>query len=185
LPMLNAEDMKKLVDLLAIPYNNAKASEEHTPCLDDASTRGVPDDLSPLEKFVRYASYLNAFRDDSHLNAWHSFEVTGHEWETFSHVWRETPLPEGLLTARGYDEDEHQQALDSLVERGWIEPQEGDIPYKVTAQGKVLREGAEDATDNMFFAPWEPLQADDWDTLNTLLIQQRDLLQDLLQPAEG
>ena len=114
---------------------------------------------------------LNAFRDDSHISAWTPTSVNRHTWETFSFVWNgEANTVEKLverLPFRNYTAEDYTKTLADLTQRGWIEP--GDDGYKVTVEGKRIREAAEDKTNQNFFDPWKVLSNEELTRLGELL----------------
>ncbi len=186
LPTLPDSEINQLNSLLKIIYDIALTIDNMpTPCLDDASRRSVPESLIPLEKFLRFVSALTAFRDDCHLAAWHDYDVDGHAWERFTYIWNGQAYPEQLQTNRGFTVQEDQAALESLLTRRWITPSDGDIGYAITPQGKLLRDGAEDATNSAFFAAWSHLTDEQWAQLTTLLEQQQALFTDALEPQQS
>ena len=114
---------------------------------------------------------LHAFRDDSHISAWTPYGVNGHTWETFSFVWNgEANTVEKLvarLPYRNYTAEDYTKTLADLTQRGWIEP--SDNGYKATAEGKKIREEAEDKTNENHFSPWKVLTDDELTKLGQLL----------------
>lgn len=186
LPTLPETEINQLNSILKIIYDIALTIDNMpTPCLNDASRRGIPESFAPLEKFLRYVSALNAFRDDCHLSAWKDYDVDGHAWERFTYIWNGQAYPEQLQANRGFTVEEDEAALDSLLTRGWITPSDGDIGYTVTPQGKLLRDGAEDATNSAFFAAWSHLTEEQWAQLMTLLEQQKTLFTDAFEPQQS
>ncbi len=125
-----------------------------------------------------------AFRDDAHIAAWKPLEENGQVWETFSAVWRAeegtsaAEIAETFASFRNYDEASYAAALSELAGRGWIAEQEGK--YTATEKGKKLRQGAEDATDAFFAAPWEALTKDETKELKGLL----ETLAEAIKPPE-
>jgi DNA-binding MarR family transcriptional regulator len=94
-------------------------------------------------------------------------------------IWREeADSPAALaekLERRGHDQAAYAEALDDLRGRGWVEGQDG--VYRVTEHGRSLRQAAEDATDQLFYAPWSCLNDGETHELRQLLTQLRDQLQ--------
>ncbi|MFN2115084.1 MAG: helix-turn-helix domain-containing protein [Anaerolineae bacterium] len=135
----------------AIPTPNLDASRKFDPGTDGPA----------LEQWRRLMADLFAFRDDAHIAAWTVYGVTGYVWEAFSHIWGGNVWGDPVCTAselaaklshRGYHEDEYEQALDRLVARGWLSAE--DDVYAPSVAGAKLRAAAEEATDELFFAPW-------------------------------
>lgn len=119
----------------------------------------------------QYLSDLAAYRDDAHLAAWQPYAIEGHAWEAFTFLWRgeAATLDELMqkLARRGYTHQEYQQALEELIRRGWVE-KTGEN-YALTAEGKALRQQAEETTDRYFYAPWESLSLAEVEELTNLL----------------
>ena len=127
---------------------------------------------SSRSRIDQYLTDLTAYRDDSHLTAWRSHNTDGHIWETFTCLWRgEATTLNGIyqkLQRRGYSQDEYRQAMEDLLKRGWVW-QEGE-EYCVTVPGREVRQAAEEATDEYFYAPWTCLNQGVTEELRTLLI---------------
>jgi hypothetical protein len=51
--------------------------------------------------------------------------------------------------------------------------------YQATEQGQVIRQAAEDATDQLFYAPWSCLDEDEFQKLGDLLTRLGDRLQQM------
>jgi len=134
----------------------------------------VPSDTLALVD--QYLDDLIAFRDDAHIAAWTPSGVNGHTWEVLSYVWNgEANTVDKLierLPFRGYSADDYTKTLNDLNERGWIEP--GTNGYKITETGRKIREDAETATDNHYFAPWQVLSGDELKRLGELLNELRE-----------
>ncbi|MDY7042442.1 MAG: MarR family winged helix-turn-helix transcriptional regulator, partial [Chloroflexota bacterium] len=131
----------------------------------------------------QYLTDLYCFRDDAHLAAWRRHDVSGHIWEALTFLWRgDARTAEELaekLPRRGHSVEAYTEALDDLAGRGWIE--ETPDGYQSTAQGRALRQEAEDATDRYFFAPWACLNDAEKIQLHTLLTRLRDNLQKMAE----
>jgi len=134
------------------------------------------DDAPAMVRIDQYISDLAGYRDDSHLAAWQHHNIAGHIWETFTFVWRgDTITLDALadeLARRGHTREEYQQALEELVQRGWLTEEGGE--YHVTQEGSVIRQEAEDATNCYFFAPWAVLSQEELEGLRTSLHSLRD-----------
>lgn len=134
------------------------------------------DSASFAVRIDQYLSDLGAYRGDAHLAAWQPYGVGGHAWEAFTHLWRgEAATLDELyqkLEHRGYSRDEYRQALEHLLQRGWVRAEAGE--YQVTVPGQEIRQAAEDTTDKYFYAPWACLRQEDTEELRTLLLRLRD-----------
>ncbi|MBN1178309.1 MAG: hypothetical protein JXD18_03800 [Anaerolineae bacterium] len=120
----------------------------------------------------QYITDLYHYRDDAHLAAWQPYDVSGHAWEIFTFIWRDTvataaEMAERMAQYRGHTTADYQAALDDLAGRGWVVERDGR--YELTDAGRRLREDAEAATDRHFFAGWGTLDDDE-------LLELRDLL---------
>jgi hypothetical protein len=114
----------------------------------------------PLEGYIVRFGELTAYRDDSHIAAWQAHDIEGHAWEILTYLWRNTSAAtiETLYQKMGYRGiplDVYVQDLRELAKCGWIEENAG--AYRMTAEGKRIREEAEALTDQNFFAPWSCL----------------------------
>jgi hypothetical protein len=127
----------------------------------------------------QYGGDLAAYRDDAHLAAWQPHNLNGHAWDALTCLWRSAAATlDGLhqeLERRGHSRDEDRQALEDLLQRGWVGEQTGN--YQVTPLGQAIRQAAEEATDQYFYAPWSCLSQGETEELRTLLMLFRDGLQ--------
>ena len=135
----------------------------------------------------QYLTDLLRYRDDAHIAAWKPYGVSGHAWEALTFVWRgEAHTAEKLaetLSARGHSAEVYADALTVLVARGWVE--ETPDGYRATEEGAALRQEAEDATNQHFFAPWASLSTDEVVALRGLLQRLRDSLRALAEGTES
>lgn len=132
------------------------------------SRRFDPGNAAPVwARIRRYLGDLSSFRDDAHVAAWKPYDVTGPQWEVFSHVWGRKVWGDPVRTAaeaaeklgfRGHDAAALKADLDALAARGWLET-DGDA-YRMSNQGLQIREGAEEATDRLYFGPWDLIPAE-------------------------
>jgi len=146
-------------------------------CL-DISHNGHPTvEPASLAKIDQHLDDMNAFRDDAHITAWMPVGVDGHTWEVFGFVWNgEATTAEKLLEVRpfrGYTVEDYANTLDALTQRGWIKP--GDDGYKIMDAGKKIRDEAEVATDNNYFAPWKVLTDKEVTRLGELLSELKEI----------
>lgn len=120
---------------------------------------------------------MMAFRDDAHIAAWIPNGVSGHIWEVLTFVWngdaRSADELVEKLPYRSFLVDEFQEALDTLVELGWIE--EADGGYQATPEGKKIRQKAEDMTNQNYFGPWSALGEEELETLGDLLHELKEV----------
>ena len=137
-------------------------------------------------KVDQYLTDLLRFRDDAHIAAWKPYGVSGHAWEALTFIWRgEANTAEELaekLSFRGHSAGVYAEALEGLVNRGWVE----DTPdgYRVTEKGRDLRQQAEEATDRYFFTPWACLESAEITQLDDLLTRLKNSLQEMAENVD-
>lgn len=135
-------------------------------------------------KISQYLTDLSAWRDDAHLGAWQHHNIEGIEWESFTFIWQgerttATAICELRGENRGYTIEDYATAITALAKRGWVEndPATPDA-YRVTEQGRTIREEAETATVQNYFAPFETLKNSEQAALWESLVQLRDALRE-------
>lgn len=186
---LPAADLARLEGLLRRIVEASLASDDPPGvwCLAHSRGRAPDESAPPLLKITQYFGDFNAFRDDAHMAAWQPLAVEGYVWEAFSFVWRgDAGSPEALfeqLAYRGYSRAEYAAALGELARRGWVEP-DPDPPgsYRLTGEGRTVRDEAERRTDDYFYAPWSYLDEGEVAEVRHLLLQLRDGLRRLAEP---
>jgi hypothetical protein len=128
-----------------------------------------------------------AFRDDSHISAWTPSSVDGHTWEVLSFVWNgEANTVEKLverLPFRNYTAEDYTETLNNLTQRGWIVS--SDDGYKITQEGKQVRENAETATDESFYTAWKSLSDDELIKLGDLLNELKEINQKIVEEKQN
>lgn len=184
------DKLERIAVLLAKITAGIEKMSAPTPAFDAMRRKDVPEDMHPIEKYIRHGSYLNAFRDDAHVCTWRPYNISGHAWEILSYIWQGDAksagdLPENLRGFRGFTEDEDQQATQELLNWGWIAPTDNDGEYALTDEGKRIRDKAETATDELYYAAWHMLSDSEVDELASLVTEMRDELKKTLpQPEE-
>ncbi len=132
-------------------------------------------EYGPLATIDQRLDDLGAFRDDAHNAAWKIHDISPMAWEAFTYFWRgeATSASElaGKLTFRGYSAGDYDTALSDLAGKGWLE--RGQDGFRLTPKGKKIRQEAEDATNAIFFTPWETLSGDEKFRLRDLLIRMK------------
>ena len=73
---------------------------------------------------------------------------------------------------RGHARSDYAAALAELVARGWVAA--ADDSYRLTDAGRTVREDAERAIGQCFFAPWTCLEDGELAELGALLGSLRD-----------
>jgi hypothetical protein len=142
----------------------------------------VADEHSPLIVQIReYLLDLYAYRDDSHLStARPHFNDAGIVWLVLGALWRGTAFNAGQMAEqmpfRGYEAEDYEIALQAAVELGWAEEADRPDTFRLTQQGKELREQVEHLTNEYFYAPWSVLVQSELDELHNLLTTLRHQL---------
>jgi hypothetical protein len=184
LEILSDKEMKRLIGLLYTVVETARQLPE--PEEKWALSWGAKFDRGPdaplMVRARRHMLDLFSYRDDSHIAAWQPYGASGQEWEAFTMVWQGDATTAAELAEnlpyRNYDEDAYEEALESLVARGWLATEDG--AYAATEKGKVLRQEAEDATDRYFDAAWVSLSEAEMEEIKGLLGK----LAEVLKPPE-
>ena len=178
-PMPQAE-LKRLVDTLVRLCESTTAASEPPSHFCQMHyknyKRTFPSDAPLMRLFLHYYKELDFYRTDAHVAAWQIHSIAGNRWEAFTAVWSgEADMLDKFFeeySDRGFSRDEYAQAFQELVSRGWLEENAG--AYRVTDEGKRIREEAEALTDKYFFAPWSSLNESELEELASLASQLRD-----------
>lgn len=186
IPLLPTEVMDQLVVLLQKVADSVVNIPE-PPLHWSVDTRArygfkVAADAHVLKRLDELIFDLWAYRDDVHLAAWQPHQIEPRTWEAFSHFWTGeadtvAKLAE-ILAHRGFSADDYQASVDELIERGWVQVDENAIVH-LTDRGTLLRQEAEDLTDQYFYVPWSVLSAAEISDLRDLLTRLRDHYQAL------
>lgn len=142
----------------------------------------VADDHSPLIVQVReYLMDLYAYRDDSHLSAARPhFNQAGIVWIVLGSLWKGEAVNAQQIAEKmafhGYEAEDYEIALQAAVEIGWAEPGLRPETYRLTREGRELREVTDHLTNEYFYTPWSVLVQDELDELYALLVELRDQL---------
>ncbi len=178
---LGDADMQRLLSLLRRLVEASLAAPEPPGkwCLRIARHYDPEGRAGMMPQLDQYLSDLVAYRDDAHLAAWHPFGVSGQAWEALTHLWNgDLTLLDDLCAKhcgpRGYSRESYAQALAGLIERGWVV--EHDHAFRLSEEGKAVRDQAEEATDRYFFGPWACLSEAEIADLRALLTRARDAL---------
>lgn len=181
--VLPDDQMERLVTFLhTLVEAAANAGAPSTACLQQTYHSARPRDYAPLAQVDLHIDDLNAFRDDAHTTAWAAQFAGGRDWETLTRVWRDQAHSAAELAEqlpfRGWDEAAYQKSLETLVQRGWLEAQDGG--YAITEKGRTLRQRVEEDTDELFYASWDQaLSPQEQNELRTLLIRLKVQLETL------
>lgn len=134
-----------------------------------------------IVKIREYLMDLFAYRDDSHLSASRPhFNQAGIVWIVLGALWKKDAVTARQmaekLAFRGYEISDYEIALQAAVEVGWVETDGRPDIFRLSRQGKELREQAEHLTNEYFYSPWSVLVPDEIDELYDLLTKLRDQL---------
>ncbi len=172
--------VERLAALLGrvIEASLARADPPGPWCLVHSRNRAPATDAPPLVQIFQYIEDLNAFRDDAHMAAWRSYDISGHAWEALAFVdIGQAATADTLfdqLAYRGYSRVEYAAALEELGRRGWIERSGEDAGYGATAAGRAIRAEAEERTNSAFYAAWSCLSQAESAELHRLLVRLHD-----------
>lgn len=135
----------------------------------------------PIMQIREYLMDLFAYRDDSHLSASRPyFNEAGIVWIVLGALRNGEAVNAGQMADkmafRGYDVEDYEIALQAAMELGWVEPGNRQDAFQLTAQGKQLRDHAEEDTNEYFYAPWSVLTQEEVNELHELLTKLYDAL---------
>ena len=135
----------------------------------------------PIMQIREYLMDLFAYRDDSHLSASRPyFNEAGIVWIVLGALWKGEAVNAGQMAERmafrGYDVEEYEIAIQAAMEVGWVEQANRQDTFRLTEQGRQLREHAEQDTNEYFYAPWSVLTQDEINELHELLKKLHDHL---------
>ncbi len=157
-------------------------------CLFHSRNRAPADNAPAAVKVFQYTSDFNAFRDDAHMAAWGPLGIDGRSWEAFSLLCDGSADSAAALfdqlAYRGYSQEDYADALADLEQRGWISRKEQsednlEAHYRVSAEGRQLREKVENLTDEYFFAPWQQIGKEKSKEVIQLMEQLQETLQEM------
>jgi predicted transcriptional regulator len=170
-PPLPQQDLERLLDLLRRVVESSVAAPEPAAkfCLLQSRASDPGEGSSTLVRIDQYLTDLVLFRDDAHMGAWQGHNVSGPAWEALGFLWEEQEMSalKERFEARNHPEGGLEQALQELVQLGWTE-QDGQS-YRITAEGRQLRQAAEEETNRLHFAPWSCLDKTELGELRGLL----------------
>ncbi len=163
---LPKEELDKLVDYSERIFASALDTDDEQSvwCLHHSQKRKpIGKQVTQMPKLLHVCSDMNAWRDDTHMQAYREQGVDGMTWEAFSFVDDKTATTAETLfdqlAYRGWTVTEWQSTLDELANNGWIIGDE--TGYTSTDTGKSIRQIVESKTDTLFFAPWETLSQEE------------------------
>ena len=173
---LPAEQLNRLESLLSRVIDSSLGAGDPPGnwCLAHSRNRAPDNDAPPLLKLNQYFSDLNAFRDDAHMAAWKACDVGGYAWEAFTLICDgQAGTADDVydkLPFRGYSVAEYEKALQTMLERGWLDhPSVQAGQYRITEAGQAIRNNVETLTDEYFYKPWSSLSPNDLEETQQLL----------------
>lgn len=161
-PALPAADMQRLSSTFRALLDATLAAAEPADKTALSGSRWTDPGKSaaPAVRLDQFITDLLNFRDDAHVAAWRATGVDGRDWEALTFIWRgEATTAAALadrLPFRGYTADDYAASLHVLEQKGWIAA--GDDGYRVTEDGRGVREAAEAETDRLFYAGWSVIE---------------------------
>ena len=174
---MNDQDLKRLLALLKQIVLESCLSPEPPGKWGILKRFRVADEqYPPIMQIREYLMDLFAYRDDSHLSASRPyFNEAGIVWIVLGALWKGEAVNAGQMAEkmafRGYDVEEYEIAIQAAMELGWVEQADRQDTFRLTEQGRKLREQAEQDTNEYFFAPWSVLTQAEIDELHELLIR--------------
>ena len=135
----------------------------------------VADEHYPFIMQIReYLMDLFGYRDDSHLSASRPyFNDAGIVWMVLGALEKgDAVTAEQMaekLAFRGYEAEDYEIAIQAAMELGWVEQGSRPDAFRLTTQGKQLREHAEADTNEYFYTPWSVLTQEEIGELYQLL----------------
>jgi hypothetical protein len=145
-----------------------------------AGNAGLPWPEDPMLALWQATTVLREHRGDGHVAALVNAGLDGLEAH-ISFVGAGGVSRQVLQPARGWSDEEWENAERALVERGWLH--EAD-PATLTPVGAAARQQIEEATDRMAAEPWNRIGEEATETLRRLLTPLASRIADLgLIPA--
>lgn len=113
---------------------------------------------SMMVRIEQFLTELTAFRDDAHLAAWRSYEISGHAWDILTLLWVEKSLPvdevNAKLKRRGNTLEQTLTAVNQLSKKGWAVLNEEKIA-QISPFGIEIRQIAEETTNRYYYMPFK------------------------------
>ena len=185
LPALTENDTNRVAELLAklVQAAHQYPKPANKPTFEIGIRLKPAADAPAMLRVRRHLTDLAYFRDDAHIATWQPYGIDGHVWETLTFLWEGEAsngkvLAEKVAEYRNYNADDYTAAFDKLVSKGWAKNDHEN--YLITEKGKKIRQEAEDATDQLFYAPFSTLDKEEVLELKTLLEE----LAEIVKPPE-
>jgi hypothetical protein len=177
---MSEDDLKRLAILLKQIVAESKVTPEPPEKWAILKRFHVANEHDPvIVKIREYLMDLFAYRDDSHLSASRPhFNQAGIVWIVLGALWNKDAVTARQMaekmTFRDYEVSDYEVALQAAVEIGWAEVDVHPDTFRLSPQGRELREQAEQLTNEYFYAPWSVLMQAEIDELYDLLTKLRD-----------
>ena len=180
---LPAADSSRLVDLLDKLVDSClNHPAPPNPWSIQLSYQIIPGKNPPLPFIEQAFTCLDAYRDDAHLTAWRSSNLSATTFEALTVLWNsEATSLNGIvrkLARRGHDPKIYSAALSDLRHNGYVAG--ARTALRLTPAGQVYRDQVEAKTNEMFFQAWDVISDDQKIELEQLLTRLQDGLE---QPA--
>jgi hypothetical protein len=177
---ISEADLRRMVILLKQIVAESKVMPEPPEKWAILKRFRMADEHDPMMVKIReYLMDLFAYRDDSHLSASRPhFNQAGIVWLVLGALWNKDAVTAKQMvekmTFRGYEVSDYEVALQAAVEIGWAAVDHRPDTFRLSQEGKELREQAERLTNEYFYTPWSVLIQDEIDELYDLLTKLRD-----------
>jgi hypothetical protein len=136
----------------------------------------MPPSQPPLPYWEQAVSCLFGYRDDAHIAAWKPGGLDGPTVEALTFLWRgDADSLDSLcakLAHRGHPRQVYAAGVEELRRQGYL--QGPDSSLDLTESGRRFREGIEQETDRLFYAPWSHLADAEKTEMADLLTRLRD-----------
>ena len=136
----------------------------------------MPEKSPPLPFIEQAFTCLDVYRDDAHLAAWRSSNLSATTFEALTVLWcGEATSLNGIvrkLARRGHDPKTYSVALSELRHNGYVAG--ARTALRLTPTGQAYRDQVEDNTNNLFFQAWDIFSDDQKTELERLLTRLRD-----------
>jgi hypothetical protein len=156
--LLAGQQVEEAADLLARAAGHAHTAGRVLA----AANQALPMPDEPLARLWHAATVLREHRGDGHVAALVAWELDGCDtlvWRTSMDLSREVLQP-----ARGWTDEEWEDAILRLKTRGWL-----DVDGRATALASEAHRDIEAVTDRAAHRPWEELGAEATQRLITVL----------------
>lgn len=159
--VLDDEEAERLNQLIDLVYRHALRQVDVPVPILNAVHSTMPDSDSTWVQIERRLVGLQIFREDAYIAAWRDAGYSGARIEVSSALFeRNGGLSHDELRANTprLDDNDFLSALSALHSGDEVKQREGR--YKLSKSGHAAQQAIEDATDENYAAPFEPLERD-------------------------